>query len=548
MPPLTPLEQAFNKHADRVALHVVETAERLTFAQVYQQAHQLGQTWGWQALPLQSRVAVVASNRASTVLAIVASWVFGHTLILLNAETRQQQHQTLLNWLQPAGVFNADGSQALGATGSPEITMPFNMPFNMTFAMQADHVAALFLTSGTTAQPKAVAHTWGNLQANVQAFNSHMGFSASFFSASLVTTMWHCMPVYYMAGYLNTLVAPWLLGHTVVLAPAFSAASAMQWPTMLGQLNQPAHTWLSPTMLSIVTRLIKTPTGIDTLNHTLAAVMVGTAPLLSAVRQAFEARFNRPCLASYGMTEVLLVSSQQPPDNQLSTCMHEPLDRETVGPCLPGVEMLPDLTALNDSATTSTRDVAATADASCPPQDPALFCKTPYALSGYVDPKTVTQLISPLTPEGLMPTGDRGYLTDEGHLVITGRDKDLIIRGGINISPTAIEHTLLLNPELARLGVLDVAIVGKPDPFWGEAIVAFVEVTHADNPDNNGTLEQTTDAERPDKLGVVEHLKGYGLAHLPAEANPDQWICVKAFPRTATGKIARHVLAVMVTN
>ncbi len=98
--------------------------------------------------------------------------------------------------------------------------------------------------------------------------------------------------------------------------------------------------------------------------------------------------------------------------------------------------------------------------------DSEIFIRAPTQMLGYFDTEG-----SPIDAEGWLHTGDLGRLDDDGHLWITGRAKDMIIRGGENIAPVAVERALSVIP-----GVVEVAVIGVPDPDLGEEVMAFVVV------------------------------------------------------------------------
>jgi len=125
----------------------------------------------------------------------------------------------------------------------------------------------------------------------------------------------------------------------------------------------------------------------------------------------------------------------------------------------------------------------------------------------------------PRTADGWYPTGDLGALGDDGVLHVDGRREELIITGGENVWPAAVEALLRGAP-----GVADVAVVGRDDPEWGQRVVAVVEVEeHASAPQ-------------------LDDLRSLVKDRLPAFAAPRELIVVPSLPRTALGKIRRDTL------
>ena len=135
---------------------------------------------------------------------------------------------------------------------------------------------------------------------------------------------------------------------------------------------------------------------------------------------------------------------------------------------------------------------------------------------GYTDPELSAAAFA---ADGFFATGDRGYLRDDGHLVLTGRSKEMIIRKGENISPREIEDLLQTHPKVAA-----VAVIGLPDRERGERVCAVVE-TAGDSP-----------------LTFVELQQFCRDAGLMAQKVPEQLEVVELLPRNATFKILKHEL------
>jgi len=126
---------------------------------------------------------------------------------------------------------------------------------------------------------------------------------------------------------------------------------------------------------------------------------------------------------------------------------------------------------------------------------------------------------SPLSADGWYPTGDLGSIDDEGRVMVFGRADDLIVTGGENVWPEAVELALADVP-----GIEDLAIVGAPDAEWGEIVVAHIVLA-----------SQTTPVS-------LESIRERVKATLPAFAAPRKLIVHQALPRTAIGKIERQRL------
>ncbi len=145
--------------------------------------------------------------------------------------------------------------------------------------------------------------------------------------------------------------------------------------------------------------------------------------------------------------------------------------------------------------------------------DGEVLLRGPMLLRSYRDG------VDPKDADGWYPTGDLGQLTG-GVLSVAGRRGDLIITGGENVWPIAVERVLATHPEVA-----DVAVVGRPDPEWGQRVVAVVV---------------PSDAAAPPSLAA---LRAWAGEHLPAFAAPKALELVEALPRTSSGKVQRSALS-----
>jgi fatty-acyl-CoA synthase len=131
------------------------------------------------------------------------------------------------------------------------------------------------------------------------------------------------------------------------------------------------------------------------------------------------------------------------------------------------------------------------------------------------DPEATAKVVS---PDGWFHSGDLGTMDARGFLRITGRVKEMIIRGGENLFPAEIENVLLEHPDVA-----EVAVVGVPDPKFGEAVAAFVRPTAGASFDPAA-------------------LKAHCRSEIAAQKAPTHWIEVSEWPLTGSGKIQKFAL------
>jgi acyl-CoA synthetase (AMP-forming)/AMP-acid ligase II len=195
------------------------------------------------------------------------------------------------------------------------------------------------------------------------------------------------------------------------------------------------------------------------------------------VQQAFEQRYGTRVLQRYGLSELLFISTQLDSDER---------GHVAVGHLLPGV------------------DVELRSDGE-------VFVRTPYVMEGYLDYKTGQPDV--IDRRTWFQTGDLGRF--DGHeLLITGRKKDLIIRGGTNVSPRAIEDILLGHEAIA-----DVAVVGVPDALYGEQVIAAIVLKPGFSVE---AAERSLEALCARELSTVER--------------PAHFVAMDALPSSITGK------------
>ncbi len=294
-------------------------------------------------------------------------------------------------------------------------------------------LATIHFTSGTTGRPKGVAHTPHSLMASALAFNQLMGFAPRH-------RFFHILPMAYMAGFLNTLLCPFLIGASVVLGPPFDAMLALRfWE--LPRAHGVNAMWLVPTMLSVLMQVDRAAAGPEYCRAHMDTICVGTAPLPLKLKQDFEDRYGVTAHESYGLSETLFVAGN---------CRSFPFQAGAVGRVLPGVEI-------------QFRDK--TGQALAPGEEGDLWLRSDFMMAGYLNYET----LEPEPAPEWFPSGDLGRLGPQGHLFITGRRKDLIIRAGTNVSPRAVEEALLEHPALTSA-----AVVGLPHPVYGEEVAAAV--------------------------------------------------------------------------
>lgn len=358
--------------------------------------------------------------------------------------------------------------------------------------VRPDDLFSITFTSGTTGVPKGVAHRAESLLGNALLFDQELEITPE-------NRFLHVFPMGYMAGFLNSLLCPFMAGASLVLSPAFNITTAIGfWRTVVK--HQVNTLWVSPSMLSILLKMDRDPAGPSKCLENIKLILVSTETLPTQLKEDFEAKYGTRLLESYGLSELLLITANFP---------GLPGERGSVGRLLRSV-----------------RARIADDNGQQVPEGSAgeIMINTPHLMAGYLDFESGRP--DPSTAPEWFPTGDVGFISGEGNLFITGRKKDLIIRGGINISPQVIEEVVLRHQW-----VEEAAAVGIADTSRGEQVVVALKPAAGKN------LE--------DILLELEEICKYNLSR---HALPDRFVEVEEIPRTRSGKIEKEKLRRMLTQ
>jgi acyl-CoA synthetase (AMP-forming)/AMP-acid ligase II len=350
---------------------------------------------------------------------------------------------------------------------------------------EADDVAVVLYTSGTSGTPKAALLRHRNLASYV--FSTVEFAQAAEDEAALVT-----VPTYHIAGLAN-LLSNLYAGRRIVYLENFDPELWLE--TIRSE--QITQAMVVPTMMARVVRFLD---GDDAAVPTLRTLAYGGARMPIPVLEEALARFaDTGFVNAYGLTETSsTIALLGPDDHRAGLRPDQPEARArlgSVGRVIPGVEV-------------EVRDEDGTP---IPGKGPGLIFLRGDQVSGeYAG-------VSVLDAEGWFPTGDRGWVDEEGYLFIEGRADDTIIRGGENIAPAEIEDVLMEHPAVA-----DAAVVGLPDDEWGQRIAAVVNI------------ESEGDGTTPDDL--IDWVR----ARLRSSKTPDLVAFWPELPRTPTGKLLRR--------
>ena len=338
-----------------------------------------------------------------------------------------------------------------------------------------DHLAAVLYTSGTTARPKGVMHTHVSLIGATELMAS-LGIDESHVLLA-VTQMVHIAA-------LSCVLLPGIRsGATVVLMPAFDAAASLELIERWGC----TYLLILPAMLRfMVEEQGHNPRKVSSMRLCLA----GGDTVPATLQERFQALFGIPVRELFGMTETVPV-----------TCIREGEPRiGSIGPALD----LVDTRVANLSGQVVPDGV-----------NGELQVQSPANCIGYWDDPVNT---ANTFDDGWLRTGDLVKRDAEGFYWFEGRLKQIIVRGGSNISPQEVEEPLYQHPA-----VLEVGVIGVPDPVLGEKVIAFVALR-----DGLSTTEQ--------------ELRDFVRSRIADYKTPERILFLPALPKGLTGKVQRREL------
>jgi malonyl-CoA/methylmalonyl-CoA synthetase len=435
------------------------------------------------------RVLVSGPNSLALVVSYLGVLRAGATVVLANPTYTEAELQHLVDDSGARAAFGTGTAlahlQAIAARGSalrlvaaPSAEGADGPALGADTAHNAD-VALLAYTSGTTGRPKGVPLTHANLLASIRGVMLAWRWQPD-------DVLVHALPLTHQHG-LGGVHATLLAGSRAVIHTRFDpaalcAAIRAEWATVLFAVP------------AIYERLVAWEAVADADLSSLRLAVSGAAPLSPALAERVAALLGQLPLERYGSTEAGL---------DVSNPYEGPRRVGTVGLPLPGVEL-----AIVDGTGALVPNGS----------DGEIVLRGPQVFSGYAGQPEATA--AAFYPGGWFRSGDIGRVDPaDGYLTITGRAKELIITGGLNVYPREVELALEEQP-----GIAQAAVVGVPSEQWGEEVVAFV-------------------IPRPGAIVTPEDLRGAVRRRLAPYKCPKRVFVVDRFPRNDMGKVRRDELA-----
>ncbi|MFW3616823.1 AMP-binding protein [Billgrantia antri] len=487
---------------ERTFLVAPESGEELTFAQLRERVALVSAQLDAMGCRRGDHVAMLMDNGLWTATLLLAVMAGGRVAVPLNAIAGDAQLEYVLDHCDAKVLFASAQHEARarrlgGAVGrgirvvpacpdlGPQWPTEGSVAGQEMTPLEPDANALLMYTSGTTGKPKGVMLTHRNVMAGGQ--NTVEAHALSAEDRALCV-----LPLYHINAEIVTVIAPLISGSSVVMPHRFSTRAFWGW------LRDHRCTWFS-VVPTIVAYLLERGEARVRDNPDLARLRFGrsaSSALPAASHQAFEREFGIPLIETMGLTETA------------AQILSNPLPPFQVQYGSPGI-----------AYGNEVKVVAGNGEESPCGEIGELMVRGDNVMKEYYkNPEATAQT---LTPDGWLHTGDLGYQDEDGFFYITGRLKELIIKGGENIAPREIDDALLKHPA-----VLEAAAFAQEDDQYGQQIMACV-VFKSGRRASESELQRFCDKE-------------IGTFKTPKNIHAVQWL-----PRGPSGKVQRLKIADM---
>jgi long-chain acyl-CoA synthetase len=465
------------------------------------------------------RIATIAHNHADTVIHYFAAWLMGACVVPVSLSEDDHRIKYILENSGVKLVFLQRHyldrvAPIIDSTASVTVTMVCGEPeaqtlasgyewfdeelakagsiFRSDEAVTKDDEALIVYTSGTTGNPKGVVLTQYNLMVDAKGISEWHGITNS-------VRIMCVLPIHHVNGTIVTLVTPMYAGGSVVLNQKFQSEHFFD----RIEKEQVHIVSVVPTLLAFLLEHYKAASTIPK-PRSFRHIICGAGPLTVELGEQFEERFDIPIVHGYGLSETTCYSCYLPAD--LSKDEHKKWMRNygfpSIGLAIPQNEMM--------IASDDGKELA--------PSERGEIAIRGFNVMKYYDNNDEAN--EKTFSYGWFRSGDEGFYELDEHgrkyFFITGRLKELIIRGGVNLSPLEIDEVINRCP-----GVKSGIAVGFENDFYGEEVGAYVQKAEG---------SEITEKE------VIEHC----LKHLPFAKIPKVVIFGNDIPVTSTGKYQRN--------
>ena len=488
-----PQQLAFNAahHGDDIWLTSPETARSYSWSQAYEAASQIASALLSKGVGMGETVALAAPNSLGATLSFIAITMTGGRATPINLVAGVKVMAYVLAHSKTNKIIVDDDyieliSQAIEASGRDIEMIRLDRELGAQCeddsscelpSLSADDPALLIYTSGTTGNPKGVLLSHKNLLSAGE--NVAIAHQLSSQDKGLCV-----LPIYHINGLAVTVMGT-LVSHSGLVMP-YRFSNSRFWQEILDY-----HcSWFSavPTLFTYILNEDKTP---DLSTSHLRFARSASAPLPPEIHRKFEKRFGVPIIETMGLTE----TGAQILSNPLPPMMRK------IGS--PGIAMGNEVKIIHPET-----------EADLPPNSEGeIVVRGANVMLGYLDQPEATA--KSFTADGWLKSGDLGKMDDDGFIFVTGRIKELIIKGGENIAPREIDEVLLEHEA-----VLEAAAFARPCDNYGQTVEACIRLK---------------DGYQVEQSDLLDHCH----ARLGAFKSPDIVHVLDDLPKGPSGKVQR---------
>lgn len=494
------LDEYKSRHPDKTALYDLDQEKAISWGQLHGWANRVAQYLADRGIKKGDRIGLLSDESVEKMILWMGIWRLGAVVCPLNVEINAAHIRELLKSISPKMTFwhgALDGPDLAQDTGGDLVRFDSWIAdmvgdaqsgtlFDILAAMDGssdvesengpDDMSCIFCTSGTTSRPKCVVYNHMAYWLNGLNTIDFLGLTPEDRTLEYRSFGWNSAQVLSLM--------PWIVnGLSMYIAQRFSRSRFFDW------IKSHDITFAAG-VPTVVNMLLNEPTGITAKDiPSLRLMTCSTAPLSPEQWKQFEEMYGVTLLQLYGMSEAGWICGNRHYKRQMGT----------VGPPAKHQEFL---IVDNDGA-------------GCPD-----------GTEGEVTVGGPQTCIAVISPEGdwedysdvRIPTGDLAIKDSEGFVRVTGRTKDLIIRGGVNIAPLEIDNVLMQHDKIR-----EAAAVGIPDSIYGEEVVCYVVM-------------------KPDALLKEEEILDFCRSTLPAFKAPKRAYIIDTLPKSDRGKVLRDNL------
>ena len=488
-----------DRHADKTAIVDLDQDVSITFGELYEEAERVAHFLAARGIRKGDKVALLSDETLEKLIIWMGIWRYGAVVCPLNVEMNAAHLKEILEHIDPALSLvheELDGAALTGGLEGDSITFGAWRPeksesgrgaFFADLAAQPDgpeidqsnragDMACIFCTSGTTSKPKSVVYNHLSYWLSGLSTLDMLGLTAEDRTLEYRSFGWNSAQILSLMPWLQT-------GLTLHIAKRFSHSRFFDWIKTHGIT-------FAAGVPTVVNMLLNEPLGVTAEDvPTLRLMTCSTAPLSPEQWHKFEEMYGVTLLQLYGMSEAGWICGNR----------HYRRKMGTVGPPAKHQEFI----------------IVDGEGAPCPAGvEGEVTVGGPQTCLGTVSPEGDFEDLS----DARIKTGDLAVMDDDGFVTVTGRTKDLIIRGGVNIAPLEIDNVLLRDER-----VLEAAAVGVPDKIYGEEVACFV-------------------VAKPGATLSADDVRTHCAELLPPFKAPKHVYFVDELPKSDRGKVRRDTL------